>query len=596
MTAAAPITNISCYLFAPLSDLKTLRLKLLEFCRDRDLKGTILLSTEGINFFIAGERDKVDELVDELRRIPGLEALAPKYSFNDHQPFNRMLVRIKKEIIAFGIEGIDPARYTSPRLKPVELRQWLDEGRPVVLLDTRNDYEVKLGTFKNATVIGIDHFRDFPEAVRRLPVELKNQPVVSFCTGGIRCEKAAPFLESEGFQQVWQLDGGILKYFEEVGGDHWNGECFVFDQRVGVDPALRETESSQCFQCQSPLTGEEQQDPRYVEGVSCPYCHRTDEQQQLENMARSQEALRRASDPLPGSQPYDNRRPICIPERCDQMPVLDALGCIFPQVPRCEWLMRFETGLIEDDHRQPVPADRRMRAGERIYRVEPGITEPPVNADIRLLHEDEAVIVLDKPAPLPMHPCGRFNRNTLQNILHTAYAPQKPHACHRLDANTSGLVVVARTRHFAKLIQGQFARGEVQKLYLARVQGHPGWDHLTCDLPLSSEAGGLGSREVDEQNGDAALTEFRVIRRGEDGTTLVEARPVTGRTNQIRVHLWQLGHPVVGDPAYLPEKQLGDTQTLSPGAAPMCLHSSRLSFIHPLTREQVTFESSPKWL
>jgi RluA family pseudouridine synthase len=195
-----------------------------------------------------------------------------------------------------------------------------------------------------------------------------------------------------------------------------------------------------------------------------------------------------------------------------------------------------------------------------------------------------------------MHPCGRFNRNTLQNILHTAYAPQKPHACHRLDANTSGLVVIARTRHFAKLIQGQFARGEVHKLYLARIQGNPAWDRLTCDLPVSSEAGGLGSREVDEANGDAALTEFRVIQREEGGSTMVEARPLTGRTNQIRVHLWQLGHPVLGDPTYLPDRRLGDTQTLPIDAAPMYLHASQVSFIHPLTQEQVSFESSPKWL
>ncbi len=591
MVSDLPITNISCYKFAPLSDLKTLREHLLAFCKARALKGTILISTEGINFFIAGAREPVDELVEELRRIPGLETLAPKYSFNEHQPFNRMLVRIKKEIIAFGVEGIDPARYTSPYLKPVELKRWLDEGRPVVLLDTRNDYEVKLGTFRGAKVIGIDHFRDFPDAVRRLPAELKKQPIVSFCTGGIRCEKAAPFLESEGFEQVWQLDGGILKYFEEVGGDHWDGECFVFDQRVGVDPALRETESNQCFVCQTPLTEEEQHDPRYVEGRSCPYCFKTTEEQRRENLARRQEALSRAASPLPGSVPYDNLRPISIPERCDGFTLLDTLADIFSHVPRSEWLMLFEKGRLLDESRNPAAPDRLVRAGERYYQLLPGITEPPVNADIRLLHEDEALIVLEKPAPLPMHACGRFNRNTLQYLLHAAYEPQKPRACHRLDANTSGLVVLARTRHFAKLVQAQFARGEVEKTYLARVTGHPVQDEFSCDLPISSEAGDLGSREIDEEAGDEARTEFRVLRRDADGTALLEVRPLTGRTNQIRVHLWQLGHPIVGDPAYLPGGACGDTQTLPLEAPPMRLHAARIAFKHPLTGERVVFES-----
>jgi predicted sulfurtransferase len=186
-----------------------------------------------------------------------------------------MLVRLKKEIIAFGVEGIDPARRTSPKLSARELKQWLDEGRPVTLLDTRNDYEVRLGTFRHALPIGVDHFRDFPAAVRRLPDTLKEQPIVMFCTGGIRCEKAGPFMEREGFRQIYQLDGGILKYFEECGGAHYDGECFVFDQRVGVDPALHETDSVVCFGCQSPLTEAEQEDPRYVPGRTCPYCFQT---------------------------------------------------------------------------------------------------------------------------------------------------------------------------------------------------------------------------------------------------------------------------------------------------------------------------------
>ncbi len=274
----AMITNISCYQFAALSELKALRERLLDQCRASELKGTILLSTEGINMFVAGMPEHVDALVATLHAIPGLAGLTPKYSESAEQPFRRMLVRIKKEIIAFGVEGIEPAKYTSRRLGAKVLKQWLDEGRPVILYDTRNNYEVKLGTFKGAVVAGIDSFRDFPAAVAKLPPEMKHAQVVSFCTGGIRCEKAAPFMEREGFEHVWQLDGGILKYFEECGNAHYEGELFVFDQRVSLDPGLQESDWSMCFACRAPLSVEEKIDHRYVENVSCPYCFKATEQ------------------------------------------------------------------------------------------------------------------------------------------------------------------------------------------------------------------------------------------------------------------------------------------------------------------------------
>ena len=264
--------NISTYKFTPLENLPPLRERLLALCEACDLKGTILLSPEGINVFVAGTRGNVGALLAELRAVPGLADLAPKESESAKQPYNRMLVKIKKEIIAFGVEGIDPARRPTPKLPARTLKQWLDEGRPLTLLDTRNDYEVRMGTFRGAVPAGIDHFRDFPDAVRRLPDELKQQPVVMFCTVGIRCEKAGPFMERAGFQNVLQLDGGILKYFEECGGAHFDGECFVFDRRVGVDPELRETLSEMCFACQMPLTFEEQRHPHYVQGESCPHC------------------------------------------------------------------------------------------------------------------------------------------------------------------------------------------------------------------------------------------------------------------------------------------------------------------------------------
>jgi UPF0176 protein len=266
------VINFSAYKFTPLDALPALKERLLAFTKERALRGTILLSPEGINFFVAGPRSAMDELLVELRAVPGLAELKPKESESDEQPFNRMLVKIKKEIIAFGVEGIDPARRPTAKLPAQQLKQWLDEGRPLTLLDTRNDYEVRMGTFKGAVPAGIDNFRDFPEAVGKLPEELKEQPIVMFCTGGIRCEKAGPFMEKAGFKSVFQLDGGILKYFEECGGAHYDGECFVFDRRVGVDPALQETNSVLCFNCQMPLTETEQRHPHYVADVSCPHC------------------------------------------------------------------------------------------------------------------------------------------------------------------------------------------------------------------------------------------------------------------------------------------------------------------------------------
>lgn len=590
------VTNISTYKFAPLTDLKTLRERLISQCKDWGLKGTILLSTEGINLFVAGPRAEIDLLIAELRAVPGLEGLEPKISLSEHQPFNRMLVRIKKEIIAFGVEGIDPARRTSPKLPAKELKRWLDEGRPVTLLDTRNDYEVKLGTFKNALPARIDSFREFPAAVRALPEEMKQQPIVMFCTGGIRCEKAGPFMELEGFQHIYQLDGGILKYFEEVGSDHYDGECFVFDQRVGVDPTLRESDNEQCFVCLTPLTFAEQRDPRYVPGKSCPYCFETDEQHRARVLAERHEAIRRVTTPLPGSAPYDNERPLRVPAEFDGYTMLDFLCQIFSHVPREEWQRLIDDRCMLNANGEPVGAEHVIHVGDRYVRLEREMSEPDVNVAIKILHEDEAILVLHKPAPLPIHASGRFHRNTLQHILAQVYAPQNPRPAHRLDANTTGIVVFARTKHFAGLLQPQFARGEVQKVYVAQVQGHPPEDYFVCDAPISDVAGELGSRGIDEVEGLPSRTEFRVLNRFADGTALLEVMPLTGRTNQIRVHLWQLGWPICGDQVYLPGKRLGDTQTQSIDAAPLCLMSRCIKFRHPLTKERVEFSTElPAW-
>jgi RluA family pseudouridine synthase len=597
-TPTEKITNIAAYQFATLTDLRTRRADLLAKCRDWNLKGTILLSHEGINLFLAGSAESIDRVLAELRSWPGLETLTPKYSETDHVPFHRMLVRLKKEIIAFGIDGIEPARRASPKLPARTLKQWLDEGRPLTLLDTRNDYEVRMGTFENALPIGIDHFRDFPSAVNKLPADVKNRPVVMFCTGGIRCEKAGPFMEQAGFENVFQLDGGILKYFEECGGAHYRGECFVFDQRVGVGPNLRETGSGVCFKCQSPLTVAEQADPRHVPGVSCPYCFLTPEEQHQRSIQKRHQKLETLIDPLPGSVPADHFKPVRISEKYAGLPLAEALGAMIPALSVADWSREIEAGSVLHDNDQPASTADTAKAGVRYRHRIVDVVEPPVNPRFEILHEDEALIVLNKPAPLPMHPGGRFYRNTLQHFIDVLYHPQRPHPAHRLDANTTGVVLFTRTRHFAGRLQPQFERNEVVKTYLARVRGTPTEDHFICECPIAQAPRELGARAVDHEQGLPARTEFRVIRRDTelDGTTLLEVKPFTGRTNQIRIHLEQLGFPLVGDQTYSGLGTRGDRQTLSMEDQPLCLHALRIEFRHPLTLKPVTFEAPrPPW-
>ena len=231
------IINAAAYQFVPLNDLPPLRTQLLERANALGLMGTVLLSPEGINLFVAGTADAVDAFLATVRALPGLAGLKAKLSLSDHQPFGHMRVKLKREIIAFGVEGIDPARKPAPKISPQTLKQWLDSGKKLTLLDTRNRYEVEAGTFRGALNPNIRTFREFPDAVKRLPPEVKDNPVVMFCTGGIRCEKAGPLLAREGYD-VFQLEDGILGYFEACGGAHYDGTCFVFDERGGVDESL----------------------------------------------------------------------------------------------------------------------------------------------------------------------------------------------------------------------------------------------------------------------------------------------------------------------------------------------------------------------
>lgn len=266
------IVNIAGYRFVDLPDRDSLRQPMIDACTSSQLRGTILLAHEGINFFLAGDEQGIDAFLSFLDQDVRFLDIPLKRSHTTYQPFNRMNVRLKQEIISIGMDEVKPAEFTGDTIAPTEFKQWLDEGKSVTVLDTRNDYEIRLGTFENAVDLDITSFRAFPAAIETLPEDLKDTPVVMFCTGGIRCEKASVVMLEAGFKDVRQLEGGILGYFEQVGGAHWNGDCFVFDHRVALTPELEESDAVQCFACRQPLSMEEQESPDYVVEVSCPYC------------------------------------------------------------------------------------------------------------------------------------------------------------------------------------------------------------------------------------------------------------------------------------------------------------------------------------
>ncbi|MDF1661129.1 MAG: sulfurtransferase [Planctomycetota bacterium] len=589
------ILNIAAYKFAPLTNLKTRQEELRQRCDELELRGTILLSTEGINMFLAGDSESLRSFISELRSDELLSDIEVKESFSDRQPFTRMLVKLKKEIIAFGIDGIDPMNRPSPKLKAKQLKEWLDSGKDLVLLDTRNDYEVEVGTFKNALPIGLDHFRDFPDAVKKLPEELKEKPLVMFCTGGIRCEKAGPFMEQQGFKEVYQLDGGILKYFEDCGGDHYDGDCFVFDQRVALDPNLKESPVVQCYACLTPLSVEDQQSEHYVAGKSCLHCFERPAMKMAAVIARRHESIKDKTSPLPGSIPYDNRRPINVSQRFDHKQLKDVLAAAMPHIPEAKWQDLVTNGQLIDSFDKAVSLEQTVRGGEQFFHLSPATIEPDVNANIEILFEDRDLVVVNKPAPLPMHPCGRFNRSSLTHILNEVYHPMRVRPAHRLDANTSGVAVLSRSKKVAAKIQPQFEKREVVKVYLAKIQGHPEDDRFSCDAPISENPGPAGAREIDPE-GLTARTEFEVVKRCDDGHSIVKAKPLTGRTNQIRIHLWHLEMPIVGDATYKSGREIANTQTLSLAEAPLCLHSLSIQFKHPIAGQALSFEApAPDW-
>lgn len=237
------IINLSAYRFVSLDDLPALRERVLDRCVALQLKGTILLAPEGINLFLAGPNEPIETFMDWLRTDPRFAGLEPKVSISHEVPFGRMRVRLKKEIITMRMPAIRPEGTRAPAVAPQTLQRWLaqgrdDHGRELVLLDTRNDYETDVGLFHEAVDYRLSSFTEFPEAIAADRARFEGKTVVSYCTGGIRCEKAALHMQDIGIDNVYQLEGGILKYFEETDGSHWRGDCFVFDERGAVDKTL----------------------------------------------------------------------------------------------------------------------------------------------------------------------------------------------------------------------------------------------------------------------------------------------------------------------------------------------------------------------
>lgn len=237
------VLNIAAYRFVAIDDPPALRAHLAEEASSRGLRGTVLVAPEGLNLFLAGPEAEVRAFLATLRADPRFLGMVAKESWSGFVPFDRLKVKLKREIIAFRREGVDPLGAPAPFVDPPTLKRWLDQGhdddgKPVILLDTRNREEIAHGSFENALTLPIDDFVQLPEALEAERARLQAGTVVSFCTGGIRCEKAAPLLRAQGFGDVRQLEGGILGWFEQAGGSHWRGACFVFDQRVALGPDL----------------------------------------------------------------------------------------------------------------------------------------------------------------------------------------------------------------------------------------------------------------------------------------------------------------------------------------------------------------------
>ena len=262
------------YKFASLPDYKDVQPGLLALCNAQHIKGTLLLAEEGINGTVAGSRAAIDALLAYLRQDARLSDIEHKESFTDEMPFYRMKVRLKKEIVTLGVPGIDPNKSVGTYVKPEDWNALISDPE-VVVIDTRNDYEYGIGTFKGAIDPETTTFRQFPDYVKNNLDPARNKKVAMFCTGGIRCEKASAYMLQQGFEEVYHLQGGILKYLETVPEEEslWEGECFVFDQRVAVKHGLEVGDYDQCFACRHPISAKDMASPKYVKGISCPRCY-----------------------------------------------------------------------------------------------------------------------------------------------------------------------------------------------------------------------------------------------------------------------------------------------------------------------------------
>jgi UPF0176 protein len=279
--AAEPsaVTIAALYHFAALADPTAMRGPMQDFCQQNGLRGTILLANEGINGTIAGSAEAVTALLAHLRAMPPLATLEAKFSHAPAMPFLRMKVRLKAEIVSMGVPDLDVAAMVGDYVRPEDWNA-LIACDDVILIDTRNDYEVGIGSFAGAINPGTDSFRDFPAWFDAFAERLTQAPspappkIAMFCTGGIRCEKATAYVRSRGFDAVYHLQGGILKYLETVpdSESQWQGSCFVFDQRVAVDSGLAPADYVQCHACRRPLSPDQLADPAYEAGVSCPHC------------------------------------------------------------------------------------------------------------------------------------------------------------------------------------------------------------------------------------------------------------------------------------------------------------------------------------
>lgn len=279
------------YKFVALDNYRQLRGPLLDLMERLDIKGTLLLAKEGINGTVSGGRDSIDVLLDWFKRHPDLQGIDYKESFDTENPFYRTRVKLKKEIVTMGVEDIDPIQTAGTYVEPEDWNALISDPE-VTVIDTRNHYEVEIGTFKNAVNPHTDSFREFPHFARQHLNQATHKKIAMFCTGGIRCEKSTAYLKQQGFDQVYHLRGGILKYLEKVPEEEslWQGECFVFDNRVAVNQNLEKGSYEQCHACRLPVTEEEMRHPHYVQGVSCPHCYaQKDEEQRARYLERERQ-------------------------------------------------------------------------------------------------------------------------------------------------------------------------------------------------------------------------------------------------------------------------------------------------------------------